>query len=160
MRWIWIDKFVEFEPGRRAVALKNVTRAEDHLHDVYPAFPVMPASLIIEGMAQTAGILVGHARDFTERVILAKVRHASLGGAVTPGDQLLFEALLEHIDDAGAITTGFLRCNGERYGEVNLAFSHLPTRAAAQLGIPEDNFVFTDEFRHLLSTCPSAAPIV
>ena len=34
MRWIWIDRFVDFEPGARAVAIKNVTLAEEHLHDV------------------------------------------------------------------------------------------------------------------------------
>ena len=71
MRWIWIDKFLVFESGKRAVAIKNLTLAEEHLHDHYPGFPVMPESLMIEGMAQTAGILVGEARDFTEKVILA-----------------------------------------------------------------------------------------
>ena len=44
MRWIWIDKFLEFESAKRAVAIKNLTLAEDHLHDHYPGFPVMPAS--------------------------------------------------------------------------------------------------------------------
>jgi 3-hydroxymyristoyl/3-hydroxydecanoyl-(acyl carrier protein) dehydratase len=69
MRWMWIDQILELEPGRRLVAIKNVTLAEEHLHDHFPAagnlppLPVMPASLIIEGMAQTAGILVGAARD-------------------------------------------------------------------------------------------------
>ena len=76
MRWFWIDRFELFEPGQRAVALKNVSAAEDHLHDHFPGFPVMPASLLIEGMAQTAGILVGHARNFEEKVILAKVKRA------------------------------------------------------------------------------------
>ena len=77
MRWIWIDKFVEFESGRRAVAVKNVTLAEEHLHDHFPGYPVMPPSLMIEGMAQTAGILVGEARNFSEKVILAKVKRAT-----------------------------------------------------------------------------------
>ena len=67
MRWIWLDRFAEFVPGQRAVGVKNVTLAEDHLHDHFPGFPIMPASLMIEGMAQTAGILVGQARDFAER---------------------------------------------------------------------------------------------
>ena len=57
MRWIWIDKFEHFEPGVSAVAIKNVSQAEDHLHDHFPGFPVMPASLMIEGMAQTAGVI-------------------------------------------------------------------------------------------------------
>ena len=51
MRWIWIDKFTAFESGRYAAAIKNVTLAEDHLHDHFPAYPVMPACLMIEGMA-------------------------------------------------------------------------------------------------------------
>ncbi len=42
MRWFWIDRFVEFVPGSRAKAVKNVTLAEEHLHDHFPGFPVMP----------------------------------------------------------------------------------------------------------------------
>jgi 3-hydroxyacyl-[acyl-carrier-protein] dehydratase len=54
--------------------------AEEHLHDLYPAFPIVPHSLIVEGMAQTAGILVGEARNFEEKVILAKIgRRPSTG---------------------------------------------------------------------------------
>ena len=68
MRWIWIDKFVEFDSGKRAVAVKNVTLAEEHLHDYVPGFPIMPECLMIEAMAQTAGILVGEAGDFKEKV--------------------------------------------------------------------------------------------
>ena len=84
MRWIWIDKFVEFTPGTSATAMKNVSLAEEHLHDLYPAFPIMPHSLIIEGMAQTAGILVGEARNFSEKVILAKIGRATFHRLVRP----------------------------------------------------------------------------
>ena len=87
MRWIWIDKFELFEPGKRAVAIKNVSLAEDHLHDHFPGFPVMPASLMIEGMAQTSGILVGAARDFKEKVILAKIGRATFSRLVRPGSK-------------------------------------------------------------------------
>ena len=64
MRWIWIDKCLEFESGKRAVSLKNVTLAEEHLHDHFPGFPIMPECLMIEAMAQTVGILVGEHLDF------------------------------------------------------------------------------------------------
>ena len=84
MRWVWIDRFEEFDSGRRAVAVKNVSLAEDHLHDHFPGYPVMPASLMIEGMAQTAGILVGEARQFAEKVILAKVKRATFHEIVRP----------------------------------------------------------------------------
>ena len=68
--------------------MKNVSLAEEHLHDLYPAFPIMPHSLIIEGMAQTAGILVGEARNFSEKVILAKIGRATFHRLVRPGDTL------------------------------------------------------------------------
>ena len=65
MRWMWIDAVTQYEPDQRLVAVKNVSLAEEHLHDhfpateTHPALPLMPNSLIIEGMAQTAGLLVG-----------------------------------------------------------------------------------------------------
>ena len=89
MRWFWIDKFIEFESGKRAVAVKNLTMAEEHLHDHFPGYPCMPYSLMIEGMAQTAGILVGEARNFEEKVILAKIKRASFTGLARPGQQRL-----------------------------------------------------------------------
>ncbi len=92
MRWIWIDKFERFEVNACAVAVKNVSLAEEHLHDHFPGFPVMPASLMIEGMAQTAGILVGAAREFKEKVILAKIGRASFVRLVRPGEQLVYSA--------------------------------------------------------------------
>ncbi len=150
MRWIWIDKFIEFQPGERAVAVKNVSRAEDHLHDLYPAYPIMPASLIIEGMAQTAGILVGQARNFDERVILAKIKNASFDGYSVPGDQLTYEATLEHIDDGGATTAGRVLRDGQPFGEVDIIFSHIDRQGGVELGIPEHNFVFGEDFKNLL----------
>ena len=80
MRWIWIDKFLEFRSGQFARAIKNLTLAEEHLHDHFPGYPVMPASLIIEGLAQTGGILVGEAGGFAEKVILAKIPRAEFFG--------------------------------------------------------------------------------
>ena len=73
MRWLWIDRFVEFHPRRSAVAVKNLSWAEDHFGDHFPGHPVMPAALMIEGLAQTGGLLVGHANDFQEKVVLAKI---------------------------------------------------------------------------------------
>ena len=152
MRWIWIDKFIEFQPGKRAVAVKNVSRAEDHLYGLYPAFPVMAASLIIEGMAQTAGILVGQARDFAERVILAKIKKAEFDGFAVPGDRLTYQATLEHIDDTGASTSGTVLRDDEPFGEVDILFSHLDRQSGANAGIPEHNFVFGEDFKNLLTS--------
>ena len=150
MRWIWIDRFVEFHPGRKAVAVKNVSLAEEYLHDHWEAFPIMPASLMIEGMAQTAGILVGQARDFKEKVILAKITKAEFRDIVTPGDQITYQAQIETITEEAAATTGVVLRNGEPIGEVDLMFSHID-RNLAGVEFPEENFVFTGQFERLIA---------
>lgn len=151
MRWIWIDRFEAFESGSRAVAIKNVTLAEDHLHEHVPGFPVMPASLMIEGMAQTAGILVGEARHFSEKVILAKVKRASFTRLVRPGDQIRYEARIDQLTDSAAATSGRITVGSELVGEVEIVFSHIDQNMSG-LEFPEENFVFTPQFMALLQT--------
>src|SRR5215216_3180170 len=106
MRWIWIDKFTEFTPRTRATAVKNVSLAEEHLHNLYRAFPIVPHSLIVEGMAQTAGILVGEARNFEEKVILAKVGRATFHRLVRPGDTIVYHAKIDQLSEQGASIHG------------------------------------------------------
>lgn len=150
MRWIWIDTFVEFSSGKSASAVKNVTLAEEHLHDHFPGYPVMPPALMIEGMAQTAGILVGEARNFAENVILAKIRRAEFDDYAVPGDQLRYDALVESIDERAAMTTGTVLKNGKPIGKVDLIFSHV-NQADRPPQLPAHNFVFTDQFMNLLT---------
>lgn len=150
MRWIWIDRFVVFEPGKRAEAVKNVSLAEEHLHDHWEAHPIMPACLMIEGMAQTAGILVGQARDFREKVILAKIALARFDREVVPGDQLTYRAEIENLTDEAAVTRGTVLCNGKQIGRVDLMFSHIDQNLAG-MKFPEENFVFTGQFERLVA---------
>jgi 3-hydroxyacyl-[acyl-carrier-protein] dehydratase len=149
MRWIWIDKFVEFESGRRAVAVKNVTAAEEHLHDHFPGFPVMPECLMIEAMAQTAGILVGQAGDFQEKVILAKINKAVFFDYVTPGDCLRLEAKIETIAPEAAGTSGRITRGEQTIAEIDLMFSHIDHNIGGKK-FPKENFVFTGTLTSLL----------
>ncbi len=152
MRWIWIDKFIEFQSGKRAVALKNVTLAEEHLHDHFPGFPVMPECLMIEAMAQTAGILVGEAKKFQEKVILAKVKKAVFFDYVKPGDTIILDAKIESIVPEAAGTNGKITRDGKLVAEIDLMFSHIDKNLAGR-EFPEENFVFdtgTSVFESLL----------
>jgi len=106
MRWFWIDRFTEFESGRRATAIKNVSLAEEHLHDHFPGAPMMPNSLVIEGIAQTAGLLVGEHGGFEERVVLAKVARATFHFPAVPGDTLEYRVEIDDIHKDGAIASG------------------------------------------------------
>ncbi|MDP9174203.1 MAG: beta-hydroxyacyl-ACP dehydratase [Planctomycetota bacterium] len=162
MRWIWIDKFVEFTSGVSAVALKNVSLAEEHLHDLFPAYPIMPHSLIVEGMAQTAGILVGEARNFSEKVILAKIGRAKFHRLVRPGDTLIYSAKIEQLSPEGASTSGVVRLglgdDAPLVAEIQLMFSHIDNNLAG-MAFPQHNFVFTEQFTELLKTYRAGANI-
>jgi len=150
MRWIWIDKFIDFKSGRSASAVKNVSLAEEHLHDHFPGFPVMPEALMIEGMAQTAGILVGEAYQFQEKVVLAKVKKAVFFDFVRPGDSLHLDAQIESITPEAASTSGKIQRQDQLIAEIDLMFSHIDQNLAG-IDFPEDNFVFDDNtFKSLL----------
>ena len=149
MRWIWIDKFVEFTPQHSAKALKNVTAAEEHLYDLYPDFPIVPNSLIVEGMAQTAGILVGEARNFAEKVILAKIGRATFHRLVRPGDTITYDAKIEQLNETGASIAGRVTVGDDLVAEIEMMFSHIDQNMGGQK-FPEHNFVFTEQFTDLL----------
>jgi 3-hydroxyacyl-[acyl-carrier-protein] dehydratase len=165
MRWLWIDRFLEFTSRTSATAIKNVTMAEEHLHDLYPGFPVVPHSLIIEGMAQTAGILVGEARGFAEKVILAKIGRASFHRLVRPGDTLVLSAKIDQLNEQGASISGTVDVapvggeqTSQRVAEIELMFSHIDQNLAG-VQFPEHNFVFTDQFTELLKSYRQSSQI-
>lgn len=167
MRWMWIDRILELQPGQRLVAVKNIALSEEYLHDHFAADgsgaaaqPVMPACFIIEGMAQSAGILVGHARGFREKVVLAKVAAAEFSREAFPGATLRYTATIERMDDTGASTKGIVELiehaaaatpRVSRIGAIDLLFSHLD-RNISGIAFPEHNFVFSESFRTLLTT--------
>jgi 3-hydroxyacyl-[acyl-carrier-protein] dehydratase len=168
MRWMWIDRVLSLSPAKQLVAIKHVSLAEEHLHDHFaasdglgPALPMMPASLIIEGCAQAAGILVGHAGAFKEKVILAKVNRATLALDAMPGHTLRYTANIDRMDASGASTHVLIEridhaASGgtprtEDMGKVELMFSHIDQNMKG-LAFPEHNFVFGEQFKTLLRT--------
>jgi len=89
-----IDRILEIEPGKKAIALKNVSVDEPHFLGHFPGDPVMPGVLILEALAQTGG-LAFRSQDETEGggiPILARVEEFRLKGKTIPGDRLILEA--------------------------------------------------------------------
>jgi len=149
MRWIWIDKFIAFDSGKSARAVKNLSLAEDHFADHFPGYPVMPAPLILEGLAQTGGILVGEANQFAEKVILAKVPKAVFHREMVAGEQLVYEAEILHLRPEGAAVAGRVFVEDVLTAEAEIFFAHLDQNRSAQL-FGDHNFVFSGEMRYLL----------
>ena len=90
-----VDRIVELE-AERIVGIKNVTANEPFFMGHFPDFPVMPGVLIVEAMAQTAGVLVLKSIPDRESkmVLLVSVESAKFRKPVVPGDQLRIEMTL------------------------------------------------------------------
>jgi len=128
MRWFWIDRFVEFERGKRAVAIKNVSLVEEQIDEYISGYPVMPFSLMIEGMAQTAGLLVGEMGGFKERVVLAKLNKATCHRVAIPGDSLRYTAVIHDVQKDGAIVHVTSHLGEIVQAEVEMMFAFLDGR--------------------------------
>ncbi len=133
MRWFWIDRFIEFNHGVSAKSVKNVSLSEEHLHDHFPGFPVMPGSLMIEGMAQTGGILLGQTHGFKHMVILAKVPKMTFHSWAMPGDQLIYSATLIEARDEGGMVTVTAKCGERLVAEGEIVFAHVDPAQAGSM---------------------------
>ena len=106
MRWFWMDRYTVFECGRRAQAIKAITRSEEHLSDHFPGYPVMPVALVIEGMAQAAGVLIHQYYNFSKKIVLGKIpRLAFTDVDLVPGDILVYDIDVDYIHEEGSMVS-------------------------------------------------------
>ena len=93
--FLLVDRILELEPGKRAVAVKNVTANEPQFTGHFPDRPLMPGVLMVEAMAQVGGIVLltigGHEGKLAVFAGIDKVRFRRM---VVPGDQLVMTAVL------------------------------------------------------------------
>lgn len=118
-----VDRVVQIDGDRRALGIKNVTVNEPFFQGHYPRQPIMPGVLIIEAMAQLGGILMSQKLEHTGKVaVLLSLDKVKFRRPVTPGDQLVLEALAERVK----ARTGQTRCRatvgGELVAEANIRF--------------------------------------
>ena len=94
-----LDRVVEFTPGKRIVAVKNVSANEPYFQGHFPRRPIMPGVLILEAMAQAAGVLAfrsqGTKPDENSVYYYVGIDNARFKKPVVPGDQLELEVELE-----------------------------------------------------------------
>ncbi len=125
MRWFWVDRVTEFVSGSHAAGIKNVALDAEVLDRYVPGYPMLPPTLIIEGLAQLGGILVSEQFEFRKRVVLAKVSKAVYHQPALGGDQLEYRAHLDGVQPNGATVSCTSHCAGALQAEVELMFAFL-----------------------------------
>lgn len=101
MRFLLIDKILEYDEGKSAVGVKDVTMSEDFLADHFPKFPVMPGVLQVEAMLQLASWLVFVTSGFAAKTKVVDIKGAKFSGFVRPGDKMIINVKLTSVDDEG-----------------------------------------------------------
>jgi len=134
MRWFWIDRFTEFVSGSHAVAVKGVSLAEEHVHDYQVGYPVLPNSLVIEGIAQAGGLLISEHYGFGELVVLAKLSKAKFTSRARAGQTLTYRVKADWIRADSAQVSGVAYVGDQPHGEVQLLFARMGEEMAQQMG--------------------------
>ena len=122
-RWLWLDRFVEFRAGRSAKAVKRVPRLRQG-YSLGRLFPEqLTAVLVLEGLAQTGGLLAFDAIRFRKAPIMAKIIKAEFHGEAEPGTVLEYTAELERLDDDGAAVCIASRCGQRLHAQAQILFA-------------------------------------
>lgn len=122
--FLLIDKVLELEEGKRCRALKNVTVNDYFFRGHFPGRPVMPGVLIVEAMAQTAGILVLCRKENQGKLAyFMGIDNVRFRKTVVPGDQLILDVHVVKIKAKTGIATGRAYVDNKEVAEADLMFS-------------------------------------
>jgi len=132
--FLLVDRIVELEPGKRCVGIKNVTANEEFFQGHFPGQPVMPGVLILESMAQVAGLLTLVSRNTPGALsYFAAIERARFRRPVQPGDQLVTEAELVVLRGALCKVNVVCRVDGEAAVEAEYTFMTAEEESASMV---------------------------
>jgi len=100
MHFRLVDRFLELTDSS-AVAIKNVTAAEEYLQDHFPGYPVLPGVFMVEALTQAARAVLE--RRGMPRMVLGEVKALRYGSFVRPGESLRVEVALDKVRDDGSV---------------------------------------------------------
>lgn len=122
--FLLVDKVVNIEAGKKAIGIKNVTGNEEFFQGHFPSRPVMPGVLMVEAMAQTAGVVILTNETHRGKVaFFMAVDNVKFRKVVVPGDQLVME--IEVIRDGSRVAqvSAVSKVNDEVVAEADMVFS-------------------------------------
>ena len=125
MRFILIDKIVSLQSGKEIKAVKSVSMAEEYLADHFPAFPVLPGVLLLEGLIESASWLVREAENFAHSMILLKqTRNVKYRSFLAPGSQIEYTVEAKTIEENVSSFIGFGLSQDRRIVEARFGLRH------------------------------------
>ena len=123
--FLFVDRVIEIEPGKKGIGIKNVTINDGFFQGHFPQKPVMPGVIMIEAMAQTAGVVVLTGGAHNGKVALfMSITDVKFRKVVNPGDQLLMEVEIIRDRERTAHVKGVARVDGEVAIEADMMFSY------------------------------------
>jgi UDP-3-O-[3-hydroxymyristoyl] N-acetylglucosamine deacetylase/3-hydroxyacyl-[acyl-carrier-protein] dehydratase len=123
--FLFVDRVIEIEPGKKGIGIKNVTINDGFFQGHFPQKPVMPGVIMIEAMAQTAGVVVLTSGAHNGKVALfMSISEVKFRKVVYPGDQLLMEVEIVRDRERTAHVKGIGRVDGEVAIEAEMTFSY------------------------------------
>ncbi len=125
MKFVLIDRISELERGRRIVAHKALSLAEEYLADHFPAFPVLPGVLMLEAMVQASAWVVRDALDFAPSLVLLKeARNVTYKSFVAPGQVLTIESNCKELAAEQSVFTASGTVDGREIVKGRLTLRH------------------------------------
>ncbi len=131
--FLLLDRIVEFDPGKRVVAIKNVTINEQFFQGHFPDYPIMPGVLVVEAMAQAGAIIMMEAipDHKTKLAVFSGIERAKFRRSVTPGDQLRIEVNVLSFRPRAGRMEGKAYVDGKLACEATLTCMMVPRAAKA-----------------------------
>jgi 3-hydroxyacyl-[acyl-carrier-protein] dehydratase len=120
--FLLVDRIVELEPGRRVVGIKQVTANEPQFTGHFPGRPIMPGVLMVEALAQTAGVGVMTLDEYRGKLgLFAGIDECRFRRMVVPGDTLRLEVTVEKLRGMFGRVRGVASVDGEIAVEATLS---------------------------------------
>ncbi len=130
--FLWVDRIVELEPGKRAVGIKNVTMKDYFFEGHFPGHPVMPGVIIIEAMAQVGAVAMLCQNEYRGKIAyFMSIDSAKFRKPVLPGSELRMEIEIIKMKSRIGQCRGVAKVNGEMVCEAEVKFAFVKDSEAS-----------------------------